>query len=136
MIKMDMIPPYDWLANVPPNYCMETSQQHFTALVGIHPTLGETSLQQRQNMTHTNTHLHCISTCTCRHTIQESILINAGLALDTEGLSEPLILPLQWRVRVCMCIREIAMARASSVTAVSGFHRRARTHVFPQCEGC
>lgn len=70
------------------------------------------------------------------HTLQESILINAGLALNTEGLSEPLILPLHWRVCACMCIREIGMGRANSVTAVSGFHRRACTHVFPQCEGC
>lgn len=53
----------------------------FTAPVGIHPSLGHTSLQQSQTVTHTHIHTHT------RHkfTLKESILINAGLALNTGG---------------------------------------------------
>lgn len=148
MVKMDTIPRWSvWLA--------EKQHWHLSLMSYLQIFVGnitaafyctgwdtpnpggwDLTAAERQNVTHTNTHSHCISTCTYRHTIQESILINAGLALNTEGLSEPPILPLQLRVCACMCIREIVMGRAKSVTAVSGFHSRARAHVFPQCEGC
>lgn len=108
------------------------------------------SAAQRHTVTHTlalHKHMHMQ---TCRHTLQKSILINAGLALNTEGggLSKPLISPLAvfsflFRVYACLgvCVHVCACerhgsGRVNSVTAVSGFRRRARTHVFfPRCEG-
>lgn len=83
------------------------------------------SAAQRHTVTHTlalHKHMHMQ---TCRHTLQKSILINAGLALNTEGggLSKPLISPLaafffiqtarmSGCVHACVCIREAWMGQS------------------------
>lgn len=95
----------------------------FTAPVGIHPSLGHTSLQQSQTLWHTHTFIHTQGISS--HSRNQYWLMQVLLSTQEVGLPEQLNWLCIWGE--CMCIREIGMVNGNSVTAVSGFHWRAST---------